>query len=304
MTTDMSTEWTFEPYNPTPFYKRLPIRQILINGLIVILAGLFLIPFYLLVRNAWMSDDQITAFHWYWLPMPVRFDNLFEIFGGTGASVASERSKLLLTGLRNSGLISIFQTFGQLIISAMAGYGLARIPYRWRNLVLYFILATLMVPTVVTLIPSFIVIVQLGWLNTLTGVIFPGLFNAFTIFIFRQFYLNFPKEVSEAGMVDGLNHLGIFWHLVLPNSTALLISMGAIAFINSWNAYLWPLLVGQDPSVWTVQVAVSSFLRSDTSGVMHLVFTAGLLAIMPPFILFLILQRYITEGVARTGIKG
>lgn len=133
------------------------------------------------------------------------------------------------------------------MLASMAGYALARIRIPGSNLVTAFIMITLMIPGSVTFVPTFVVVGALGGVNTHWGIIAPGLFNAFAVLLFRNFYLRFPTELEEAGRLDGLGHLGVYWRIALPNSTTMIASLGALSFIESWNAFLWPLIIGQDP---------------------------------------------------------
>ncbi|MCC6166200.1 MAG: carbohydrate ABC transporter permease [Caldilineaceae bacterium] len=260
-----------------------------------VLALLFLIPFYIIFRNALLTQRQITSFDWVWIPNPPQWSNFTALF--------NEPSAPMLTGLRNSAVIAVVQTAGQMLIASMAGYGLARIPYRWSNLVFFMMLLTLMIPSAVTFVPTFVIVAALGWVNSFPGLIIPGLINTFAAFLFRQFYLDFPKDIEDAGWVDGLGYWGIYRYLLLPNSIGILVSLGAIAFIGSWNSFLWPLVIGQTPNWWTVQVVLSTFLTAQTINLPAL-FMGAALAILPLLILFLFMQQFIVEGVRVSGIKG
>jgi multiple sugar transport system permease protein len=160
-----------------------------------------------------------------------------------------------------------------------------------------------MIPGAVTFVPKYVIVSYLGMVNTLQGIIVPDLFNVFAAFLFRQFYLNFPRELEEAGRVDGLNYWGIYWRLLIPNSRAILISLGVLTFINSWNSFLWPLVIGHDSSTWTVQIVLSTFLTAQTINLPAL-FMGAAVGILPLLIVFLVMQRYIVQGVARSGITG
>ena len=256
---------------------------------------LFLVPFYLLFRNAFMTTPEIVSPDWTWVPGRWSLDNLRELFADPAVPMA--RSVL------NSVVVSVVQTAGVLVISALAGYGLARIPYRWSNVVFGFVAATLLIPASVTFVPSFVLVSTLGWVSSLQGLIVPGLFQALATFLFRQFYLNFPKEIEEAAFLDGLGYWGTFWRVVVPNSLGFGAAIGTITFIGAWNAFLWPLVIAQDSSAWTVQIALSTFMTAQTINLPEL-FAAALVAILPMLLMFLFLQRWIVEGVERTGIAG
>ena len=189
-----------------------------------------------------------------------------------------------------------------MLFSSMAGYALARIPARGRSVVFFLILSTLMIPSAVTFVPTFAVVAWLGGVNTRWGIIAPGVFSAFSIFLFRQFYLRFPTEIEEAGRLDGLSYFGVYRHLLLPNSTSILMALGVLTFIGSWNSFLWPLVIGQDPSSWTVQVVLSTFLTAQTQNLAQL-FAAAAVGVAPLVIVFLLMQRYIVEGAKFSGGK-
>jgi multiple sugar transport system permease protein len=256
---------------------------------------LFLIPFYLLVRNALSTDAEITGENWKFFPTDIQWGNISELF--TDDTVPFAQS------LWNSAIVATLHTVGVLLVCSLAGYGLARIPYKHANKVFYAVLGTLMVPTAVTFVPSFVLVSSLGWVDTYRGLIIPGLFSGFTCFLFRQYFLGFPKELEEAARVDGLGYWGAYWRIVVPNSLNFFAAMATITFIQGWNSFLWPLVIGQDPGSWTVQVALSNYMTNQTV-VFHLIFMATAFSILPLVFVFLFLQRWLVQGIAQTGIKG
>ena len=287
---------TMRPVDRSPRVKR---GSVIGNTGIYIAVGiaalLFLLPFYLIVRNSLMQDQEITGENWKWFPSHIQWSNITEPFDDV--TVDFGRS------LINSAVVGVLMTVGTLLVCSLAGYGLARIPYRHANKVFYVVLATLMVPTAVTFVPSFVLVSSLGWVDTYRGLIIPGLFSGFTCFLFRQYFLGFPKELEEAARVDGLGYWGAYWRIVVPNSLNFFAAMATITFISGWNAFLWPLVIGQDPSAWTVQVALSSYMTNQTVNY-HLIFMATAISILPLVFVFLFLQRWLVQGVAQTGIKG
>lgn len=271
------------------------LRLYLGQAILVLLTPLFLAPFYLILRNALMTDAQITATDWSWLPDPPQWSNFSALFADISAPTA--------LGLKNSAVIAITQLTFQMLLASMAGYALARIPNRLSGAVFYLIISTMLIPFAVTLVPLYVVVASFGWVSTLQGIIVPGLFSAFSTFMFRQFYLSFPTEIEEAGKVDGLGYLGIYRHLALPSSSSILVALGALAFISDWNAFLWPLVIGEQSSSWTIQIVISTFLTAQTIN-LHELFMGAAVAIAPIIVVFAFMQRYLVEGVARTGIKG
>lgn len=262
---------------------------------LVVATVLFLLPFYLMLRNAFATDREITGVDWTIFPGSLRWGNVAEVFDDPTANFAR--------ALFNSAVIAVAQTAGTVLLSSMAGYALARIPFRYATPIFYAVLLTLMVPPAVTFVPSFIIVSRLGWVNSYQGIIVPVLFSGFTAFLFRQYFLNFPRELEEAGRIDGLGYLGVFWRIVVPNSLGFFAAISVITAIASWNQFLWPLVVGQNPSMWTVQVSLSTLMTAQTIN-LHQVFMAALISIVPLVLVFVFLQRYLVQGVAETGIKG
>ena len=263
---------------------------------LVVAAILFLIPFYLLLRNALTPEKDLAKRVWRWWPHQWAWSNFTKLF--SNSEVAMGR------GLTNSAIVAVVQTLGVVVISGMAGYGLARIPYRWSNLIMGLIAGTLLIPPAVTFIPSFVLMDKLGWVATKQGLIVPGLFQAFATFLFRQFFLSFPKEVEEAAAIDGLGYFGTFWRVVAPNAKGFTAAIATITFIGSWNAFLWPVVIGQGrQDAYTVQVVLSKFINMQNVRYAQL-FMGALVAIFPLLLMFIFMQRWIVQGVERTGLGG
>jgi multiple sugar transport system permease protein len=274
---------------------RAKLAAVLTYTALAVTAVLFLLPFYLVLRNGLSTPSEITSPRWTIFPARPHWSNVARLF--TNAAVP------MGPALLNSVLVSVLQTLGTLLLAGMAGYGLARIPYRHSGRVFVAIVITLMVPTAVTFVPSFVLVSTLGWVSTLRGLIVPGLFSGLAAFLFRQYFLTFPRELEDAARVDGLSYWGIFWRIVLPNSGTFIAAIGLITFIASWNAFLWPLVIAQDQSSWTVQIALSSYLNAQAPR-MDLLFIGSAISILPLVLLFVFLQRYIVRGVEQTGING
>jgi multiple sugar transport system permease protein len=262
---------------------------------LIVSTVLFLLPFYLMLRNALATDREITGVDWTPFPSSPQWGNVAEVFEDSSANFAQ--------ALLNSSIVAVAQTAGTVLLCSMAGYALARIPFRFATPIFYAVLLTLMVPPAVTFVPSFIIVARLGWVNSYQGIIVPVLFSGFTAFLFRQYFLNFPRELEEAGRIDGLSWFGVYWRIVVPNSLAFFAAISVITVIAAWNQFLWPLVVGQDESMWTVQVSLSTLMTAQTIN-LHQVFMAALISIVPLVLVFVFLQRYLVQGVAETGIKG
>lgn len=271
------------------------LETLVIHTLLIFLAILFLIPFYVVVRNALMTDVEITQFDWLWFSKAPQWGNFVELFADPFVPLAN--------GFKNSAFISVTVLVLQTGIACMAGYALARIPYRHRNKVFAAILSTMMIPANALFVPTFAVVAKLGWINTYQGLIVPGLFSAFNTFMFRQHFLDFPSDLEDAGRVDGLGYFGIFWRIALPNSWPIIMALGSLTLVNSYNSFLWPLVIGQTRDSWTVQVNLAVFLTAQVIR-LHEIFAGALVGSLPMLVVFFIMQRYIAEGITRTGIKG
>lgn len=269
----------------------LSVLRYLVLG---VLACLFLLPFYVIVRNAFSTQQWITAASWHWWPNQVGGKNLASLFSNANVPVARS--------MANSAVMAVVQTALTIVASLLAGYGLARFSNRWARLITTLTVFTLMVPAAVTFIPTFVMVSSLGWISTFRGLIIPSVFSAFATYMFRQSFLGFPRDLEEAAAIDGANPWTTFWRVVVPNSLGIVGAVGTITFIGSWNAFLWPLLIGQDQSMRTIQVTLSQYMTSQGIRYPEL-FTGALVAIIPVLIVFLFLQRFLVQGVETSGLK-
>lgn len=260
---------------------------------LAVLALMFLLPFYVIWRNAFSTQAWITSARWQWSPNQLDWTNV--------TSLLSNPDVPVLTSLANSAIVSVLQTVGTVLISMTAGYGLARFAERPAKVVTGLTLFTLMVPATVTFVPSFVMVSSLGWISTYRGLIIPTLFSAFATYLFRQHFLGFPRELEEAAFIDGANQWTTFWRVVAPNSLGMVAAVSTITFIGAWNAFLWPLLIAQDSSMYTVQVTLSSYMTSQGIRYPEL-FTGAMIAILPVLAVFAFLQRWLVQGVERSGI--
>ncbi len=265
------------------------VRHVLLG----LLSLLFLLPFYVVVRNALASPSELVSASWVWWPADPSLANLRRLFADENVRFARS--------LLNSAVVSVLQTVLTVAISAMAGYGLARVPSRFSRLVLGMTVLTLMVPTTVTFVPTFVMVSSLGWISSLRGLVVPVLFSAFATFLFRQFFSGFPVELEEAAALDGAGRWRTFTRVVLPNAWGICAAVGTITFLNAWNSFLWPLLIGQDPAYRTVQVALSAYTSSQRVDTAQ-VFMGSAVAILPVLVVFVVLQRHLVQGVERSGI--
>lgn len=258
-----------------------------------LLALFFLLPFYIIVRNAFSTNANITSARWNWLPDQLNLTNLQTLLANDSIGI--------VRGMFNSAVMAVLQTLGTVVVSLLAGYGLARYTHRLSRLLLGVTLFTLMVPAATTFVPMFIITAQFGWIDTFRGLVIPGMFSAFATYLFRQFFLDFPSDLEDAGLIDGCNPWSVFWRIVAPNSKGIIAAVSTIVLIGSWNAFLWPSLVGRD-ATRTVQVALSQFMTSQGVRYPEL-FMGSLVAIVPMIFVFLFLQRYLVQGLTTSGLR-
>ncbi len=202
----------------------------------------------------------------------------------------------------NSLIVAATVTAVALVFHSMSGYALARLKFKGHKQVFIFILSTMMVPFSALMIPLFIMVKQLGWLNTYAGIIIPAIPHAYGIFLFRQFYITMPNELQEAASIDGCSKFGTFARIFLPLSKSITITLAVAFFIANWNNYLWPLLIAQKSEMWVLQVAVANFIgRNDTPW--NAVMASGAITVLPTIAMFFVLQKYLVEGIKMSGIK-
>jgi len=180
---------------------------------------------------------------------------------------------------------------GQLFFSSLAGYAFARLRFPGKNIIFLILLSTLMIPMYVTVIPQYLIIKSFGLVNTYLGLILPFLVSAFGIFLFRQFYITFPKELEDKALIDGCSRLQIWRHIFLPLSKPAFAALGIFAFLFAWNSFLWPLIVTTDPDMWTVQLGLAMFSGQYGTEWTYLM-AATTISVIPAIAVFIVLQKY------------
>lgn len=205
--------------------------------------------------------------------------------------------------LANTSFVTLVVVIGQLFVTSLAAYGFSRMYFWGRDLLFFLFIATMMIPGQVTMIPVFILVRNLGWLDTYWALIVPGLSSAFAIFLLRQFFLGIPRELSEAARLDGCGDFGIYWRVVLPLSKPALATLAAFSFVATWTDFFWPLLVTSSMEMRTLEVGLSVFKDSFGGTNWPLQMTAAVIVLIPVLIVFLLTQRFFTRGIALTGMK-
>jgi multiple sugar transport system permease protein len=239
-------------------------------------------------------DIRYFSAHW---------DNFAKALKGPEASIGTKSSGFLLF-MRNSFFISTMAVLGQILSSSLVAFGFARLHFKGRNALFVILLATLMVPAQVTLIPLFTIYKSLGWIDSFLPLIVPQFTaGAFNVFLIRQFMLGLPKELDESAEIDGANAFRIYRSIVFPNCAPVLIIVGLFTFVASWQDVLGPLIYLDNPNYRTVSLGLEYF-RSPYVDNRPLLMAGALLSMIPVACLFLVAQRYIMSGIATTGLKG
>ena len=203
----------------------------------------------------------------------------------------------------NSLLIAGLSIVGTVLSCSLAAYAFARLRFSGRGVLFTCALAMLMLPSQVTLIPTYVLFSRLGWLNTLLPLVVPTYFgNAFYIFLLRQFFLALPREMDEAALVDGANYVDIYWRIVLPLARPILVTIAAFSFIAHWNDFFGPLIYLNSPKQMTLAVGLL-FFKSDTDSLVHLLLAASVITLLPIVVVFLLAQRYLVSSIMMTGLK-
>jgi multiple sugar transport system permease protein len=207
------------------------------------------------------------------------------------------------TFLINSTIVTVFKTLMIIITSLLAAYGFARFEFPGKNILFLFLLAILMVPGQVLIIPQFILIRDLGWLDTYWALIVPGGFSAFGTFLLRQNFKSQPKELFESATIDGCSAFGALWRIAVPNAVPTIMTLGFLSFIFSWNDFLWPMLVTRSEEMMVVSVGLTKFQGQYVTN-WPVLMSGAMIALLPVLLVFLLTQKYIVEGIAHTSVKG
>lgn len=260
--------------------------------ILAIAAVVALVPFVWMVAGSFRSEADLFANPASLLPTEWTLDGY--------TSIWTELPFLRL--LLNSFIFAGVTTALCLLFDSMCAYALARLRFRGQTVAFWLVIATLMIPFQVTLIPVFVELFEFGWLNTYQGLIIPRATSAFGIFMLRQFFLSIPRELDEAARIDGASHLRIYWGVILPLAKPALATLAVLHFMNLWNDLLWPLVVTSDTEMRTLPAGLTLF------GGQHVTDYAVLLAgatisLLPLALAFFLAQRFFVEGVATTGLK-
>ena len=270
------------------------LNRIVFYLVLILFALFFLLPLLWMVVTAFKPFEEWLNPNW--IPVNPTLENFTSIF--------NDKSLPVVNWFFNSLLIASLFTAAILIIDSLAGYAYARLEFPGKNLLFGLMLATLVMPGIMFLIPNYLTVARLNWIGSIQGVIAPGLSGVFGVFFMRQFFQSLPRELEEAAYIDGAGIFRTFWSVVLPLAKGPIITLGIITFLTSWNDFLWPLLIlGGDRQDLTLPVGLATLQGQYTFDYGKLM-AGALVLTVPVLILYAFFQRYIIRSISMTGIKG
>jgi multiple sugar transport system permease protein len=263
--------------------------------LLVLLALVFVSPLVFMVVTSFKNRVEAAGVPPTWIPKEPTLDAYRSIIDAEGTPVPRWFVNSLISAAANSALV--------VATAALAAYPLARMSFRGKNVVFGLIIGTLFIPPVILVIPNYLIVGELRWLDTLLAVIVPTAASAFGVFFLRQFFLTLPRELEEAALLDGASMLQVFTKVVLPLSRPALATLAVLAFLTNWNDFLWPVYVLFSPENQTLPAGLST-LQSANNVRYDLIMAGAVIASAPVLLLYVFAQRFIIEGVSRSGLKG
>lgn len=275
--------------------RKKKINRILIYLLLIAGSILCLMPLIWMVRSSLMTNVEIFMVPIRWIPEKIQWKNYVEVF----------TTLPFLTYYANSLKLVFFVVIGAVLTSSLCAYGLSRVDWFGKNVVFACIMGSMMLPTAVTIIPTFLMFRKIGLTNSLLPLIIPAWLGggAFYIFLLRQFFLSIPRDIDEAAYIDGATHFQIYSRIILPLTKPALVVVGMFAFMNTWNDFLGPLIYLNSDDKYTVALGLQLFIGSYRAE-WQLMMAAACLVVIPAIIVFMLGQRYLIEGITMTGVKG
>lgn len=272
------------------------VKRALSYAGLILLTMLFVAPLVWMLVNSFKTNPETTRWPLTWIPREFSVQGYSEIFNTTSQTP-------VFRWFLNSVVAAVAHTVLVLVTAAPAAYALARMDFRGKNLMFGAIISTLFIPPVILFTPNYLIIDYFGWVDTLLAVIVPLAASALGVFLLRQFFLSLPRELEEAAILDGANRFQIFVRIILPLSKAPLATLAVLSFLQNWNDFLWPVYVLFNPQNLTLPPGLS-ILQGAYDTDYAVIMAGGVVASIPVLILYLIAQRYIIEGVSRSGLKG
>ena len=285
---------TFPKREPRSAGQR--VRLALSYAALILLTVVFLAPVLWMISTSFKTNPEATQWPLTWIPREFSTEGYVPIF-------RSGSENPVLRWFMNSLIAALAHMVLVLVTAVPAAYALARMNFPGKNLMFAMIISTLFIPHIILITPQYLIVDSLGWLDTLWAVIVPGAAGAIGVFLVRQFFLSLPREIEEAAVLDGANRFQIFFRVILPLAKAPIATLAVLSFLTNWNDFLWPVYVLFSPQNYTLQPGLS-ILQNAYLTDYPIIMAGGVIASVPVLILFVFAQRYIIEGVSRSGLKG
>lgn len=291
--------------------KRAPARidwtRLLIYVILILGALASALPFLYMIMTSFKTyGDIINNNFWPWPPLgneSLQLQNYPDAITNVGFDKAWQ-VPLVVRYFANSIIVTVVSVLGIILTSIFAAYALARMDLPGKNFIFILILATLMIPPDLTLVPKIVMMFNFGWYNTYLALIVPFLASVFSIFLLRQFFMQIPKDLFDAALIDGAGHLRYLFAIVLPLSKPAIVTTALLNFIWAWDSFKWPLLVTRDSNMRVVAVGLQQFMASEGGTKVQLLMAFAAMVVVPVLVFYFITQKYFKEGVITTGIKG
>lgn len=264
--------------------------------IILLLGGIIMVlPFFWMVSSSFKTFGELFIFPPQFIPRRLQWENYLEIW----------RRLPFHLFFRNSFVIATLETSGVLLTSSLAGYSFARLRYPGRDKIFLLYLSTMMIPFAVRMIPLFVLMRIFHWVDTHYALIIPGIFSAWGTFLMRQFMMTIPRELEDAALIDGASYFQIYSRIILPLTVPALATLGIFQFLNTWNDFLWPLIIISSMENKTIALGLAAFRAMTAMKTpWHLVMTASVVSVLPIIVIFLAGQKYYVRGIVTTGLKG
>lgn len=285
---------------------RFSLSLVLTYLMLALISVVMVLPFLWMLSTSLKQDAEIFGETIRWIPSVLDWENYSYIWKSLKMEVL----------FRNTLYVSLLAVVAQVILSSMAGYAFARLEFPGKNILFIATIITMAVPFEVLVLPLFILVRNFplfggnnlvgqggtGMLNTYTGLVFPHLVTVYGVFIFRQFFLSFPKELEDAARIDGASRARIYWNLIMPNAGPVIGTMGLFSFLWAWNDLLWPVVIVKESGMKTLQAGIATVAQNPSRwGEMM---AASVMITVPVLLVFLVLQKFLVQGVATSGLKG
>ena len=270
------------------------IGRVLTHGALIIASLVIGLPFIWMLTTAIKSPAEVHLFPPVWWPEKIRWDNF----------VTAWESAPFGRFYINSIITSSTGVFLEVSIASLSAYAFARIKFRYREMLFMVLLAAMMIPGQVALIPNYVVLKHLGWINTYQGIVIPHVSSVFGAFLLRQYFLTIPDSLYDAAEIDGLGHVRILFHIALPLARPVVGTLTLYLFISKWNSYLWPLIITNTQNMRTLPVGLAMLRQAEYAiGPEHLM-AASIFVLVPVLLIFFLAQKQLIEGIASGAVKG